>query len=162
MENNTKRTRKLCGITHVASKRYIFIIKGGINKIWAFFSSHGTSWCYFPFHSNLDESDRNFEALLMYHRYDIFQSLKVEKTKSEPHLVLLALFFDFIPILTNLNGNLWHYSCSIDIFWSLKVEKMKYEPFLVLLALFGAIFLFIVIWTNLDKYFWHYHQYDIF
>ena len=55
----------LCGITHVASKWYILIIKGRRNKIWAFFSPLGASWRYIPFHSNLDESERNFVALLM-------------------------------------------------------------------------------------------------
>ena len=56
---------KLCGITHVASKTHILIIKGEINKIWAFFSPLGASWHYNTFHSNLEESERNFVELLM-------------------------------------------------------------------------------------------------
>ena len=58
-----------------------------------------------------------FVALLMCHQNNIFQSIQVEETKSEPYLVLLALLgaiIHFIPIWTNLNETLWHYSCSIE------------------------------------------------
>ena len=54
----------------------------------------------------------------MLNRNYIFLSLKVEETRSQPFLVLLALLgaiFHFIPIWTNMNETLWHNSCSIEM-----------------------------------------------
>ena len=106
---------KLCGITHIASKRHILIIKGGRNEIWAFLSPLGASWRYFSFHCNLDET-------LWHYSYTIktinLNHLRLKKTKSEPFLVSLALFsilFHFGRIWTNLDKTFWPYS------WSLKI-----------------------------------------
>ena len=75
----------------------------------------GDSCCYSPFHSNLDESQQNFVALLMYIP-SIYRILIIKggKFKIWASFSPLGAIVHFIPIWTNLNKTLWHYSCSIE------------------------------------------------